>query len=176
MNKKKASFICFLVWFTGIILLIVADQAAKYWAVSKLKGTSGMTLITGVLELQHLENRGIAYHDFGCSSTESVDYPIYGKKVAEAVARGEFEKGILICGTGIGISIAANKVKGIRAALCTDCFCAEATRLHNDANILAMGGRVVGPGLALKIVDTFLDTPFSGDERHIRRIEMIEDK
>ena len=82
----------------------------------------------------------------------------------------------LICGTGIGISIAANKVKGIRAALCTDCFCAEATRLHNDANILAMGGRVVGPGLALKIVDTFLDTPFSGDERHIRRIEMIEDK
>lgn len=96
--------------------------------------------------------------------------------MAEAVARGEFEKGILICGTGIGISIAANKVKGIRAALCTDCFCAEATRLHNDANILAMGGRVVGPGLALKIVDTFLDTPFSGDERHIRRIEMIEDK
>lgn len=125
---------------------------------------------------KHLENRGIAYHDFGCSSTESVDYPICGKKVAEAVARGEFEKGILICGTGIGISIAANKVKGIRAALCTDCFCAEATRLHNDANILAMGGRVVGPGLALKIVDTFLDTPFSGDERHIRRIEMIEDK
>ena len=115
---------------------------------------------------KHLENRGIAYQD----------YPIYGKKVAEAVARGEFEKGILICGTGIGISIAANKVKGIRAALCTDCFCAEATRLHNDANILAMGGRVVGPGLALKIVDTFLDTPFSGDERHIRRIEMIEDK
>ena len=96
--------------------------------------------------------------------------------MAEAVARGEFEKGILICGTGIGISIAANKVKGIRAALCTDCFCAEATRLHNDANILAMGGRVVGPGLALKIVDTFLDTPFSGDERHIRRIEIIEDK
>lgn len=96
--------------------------------------------------------------------------------MAEAVARGEFEKGILICGTGIGISIAANKVKGIRAALCTDCFCAEATRLHNDANILAMGGRVVGPGLALKIVDTFLDTQFSGDERHIRRIEMIEDK
>mgnify|MGYP000204027974 CR=1 FL=1 len=108
--------------------------------------------------------------------SEEMARKIYGKKVAEAVARGEFEKGILICGTGIGISIAANKVKGIRAALCTDCFCAEATRLHNDANILAMGGRVVGPGLALKIVDTFLDTPFSGDERHIRRIEMIEDK
>ena len=95
--------------------------------------------------------------------------------MAEAVAKGEFEKGILICGTGIGISIAANKVKGVRAALCTDCFCAEATRLHNDANILAMGGRVVGPGLALKIVDTFLDTPFSGDERHIRRIQMMEE-
>ena len=125
---------------------------------------------------KHLENRGIAYHDFGCSSTESVDYPIYGEKVGRAVVSGEVDKGILICGTGIGISIAANKVKGIRAALCTDCFCAEATRLHNDANILAMGGRVVGPGLALKIVDTFLDTPFSGDERHIRRIEMIEDK
>ena len=81
---------------------------------------------------KHLENRGSSDHDFGCSSTESVDYPLYGNNVAEAVARGEFEKGILICGTGIGISIAANKVKGIRAALCTDCFCAEATRLHNE--------------------------------------------
>ena len=107
----------------------------------------GYVLMQEVKKL--LEKRGIAYHDFGCSSTESVDYPVYGKKVAEAVAKGEFEKGILICGTGSGISIAANKVKGIRAALCTDCFCAEATRLHNDANILAMGGRVVGPGLAL---------------------------
>ena len=96
------------------------------------------------------------------------------KKVANVVASGECEKGILICGTGIGISIAANKVKGIRAALCTDCFMAEATRLHNNANILALGGRVVGPGLALKIVDTFLDTEFSNDERHIRRIGMIE--
>ena len=104
-----------------------------------------------------------------------MDYPVYGKKVAEAIVNGECENGILICGTGIGISITANKFKGIRAALCTDCFTAEATRLHNDANILAMGGRVVGPGLALKIVDTFLDTPFSGDERHIRRINMIED-
>lgn len=125
---------------------------------------------------KHLENRGIAYHDFGCSSTESVDYPIYGKKVAEAVARGEFEKGILICGTGIGISIAANKVKGIRAALCTDCFCAEATRLHNDAQHSGNGRPRGRSGTCPKIVDTFLDTPFSGDERHIRRIEMIEDK
>ncbi len=87
----------------------------------------------------------------------------------------DFERGILICGTGIGISISANKVPGIRAALCTDCFTAEATRLHNDANILALGGRVVGGGLALKIVDTFLDTPFSNEERHIRRIGKIED-
>ena len=124
---------------------------------------------------KHLEERGLEYKDFGCNGPESVAYPAYGKKVAQAIVDGECEKGILICGTGIGISITANKFKGIRAALCTDCFTAEATRLHNDANILAMGGRVVGPGLALKIVDTFLDTPFSGDERHIRRINMIED-
>ena len=99
---------------------------------------------------------------------------MYGKAVAKAVASGECERGIIICGTGIGISIAANKVHGIRAALCGDCFSAEATRQHNDANVLALGARVVGPGLALKIVDTFLDTPFSNGERHIRRIEMIE--
>ena len=88
---------------------------------------------------------------------------------------GRCDRGILICGTGIGISITANRYKGIRAALCGDCFSAEATRLHNDANILAMGARVVGPGLALKIVDTFLDTPFSGAERHARRIRMIDE-
>ncbi|CCZ03699.1 MAG: ribose 5-phosphate isomerase B [Clostridiales bacterium] len=124
--------------------------------------------------IKHLQERKIEFKDYGCDSLESVDYPVYAKKVANVVASGECEKGILICGTGIGISIAANKVKGIRAALCTDCFMAEATRLHNDANILALGGRVVGPGLALKIVDTFLDTEFSNDERHIRRIGMIE--
>ena len=124
---------------------------------------------------KHLQERNLEYRDFGCNGTEAVDYPVYGKKVAQAIQSGECEKGILICGTGIGISITANKFKGIRAALCTDCFTAEATRLHNDANILAMGGRVVGPGLALKIVDTFLDTPFSNEERHIRRINMIED-
>ena len=104
-----------------------------------------------------------------------MDYPVYARAVAHAVAGGECERGILICGTGIGISIAANKVKGIRAALCSDCFSAEATRLHNDANILAMGARVLGPGLAVKIVDTFLNTPFSGDERHARRISLIEE-
>ncbi len=123
----------------------------------------------------HLEKRGLEYRDFGTYSDASCDFPIYGRRAAEAVASGECDRGIVICGTGIGISITANKVPGIRCALCTDCFCAEATRLHNDANMLAMGGRVVGVGLALKIVDTFLDTPFSNKERHIRRISMIEE-
>lgn len=125
--------------------------------------------------IKHLEERGLEYKNYGCYSEESVDYPVYAKKVAHAVADGECERGILICGTGIGISITANKVPGIRAALCGDCFSAQATREHNNANILAMGARVTGPGLALKIVDTFLDTPFSNDERHIRRIKMIEE-
>lgn len=124
--------------------------------------------------IRHLEDRGLEYKNYGCYSEESVDYPVYAKAAANAVASGECEKGILICGTGIGISIAANKVPGIRAALCHDCFSAEATRQHNDANMLAMGARVIGPGLALKIVDIFLDTPFSNDERHIKRIGMIE--
>ena len=124
--------------------------------------------------MKHLETRGENYRDFGTYSEESCDYPDYGKAVAHAVAKGDYEFGIIICGTGIGISIAANKVPGIRAALCGDCFSAEATRSHNNANILAMGARVVGEGLALKIVDTFLDTPFSNDERHIRRINKIE--
>lgn len=125
--------------------------------------------------IRHLEERKLEYKDFGCNSTEAVDYPEYARAVAEAVVSGEADKGILICGTGIGISIAANKIKGIRAAVCTDCFTAEATRLHNDANILAMGGRVVGPGLAVKITDTFFDTEFSGEERHKNRISKIED-
>ena len=124
--------------------------------------------------MKHLAERGLEYKDFGTYSEDSCDYPVYGKAVAHAVADGDCDRGILICGTGIGISITANKVPGIRAALCGDCFSAEATRLHNDANILAMGARVVGAGLALKIVDTFLVTPFSGDERHVRRINMIE--
>ena len=124
--------------------------------------------------MAHLDARGLEYKDFGTYSDASCDYPVYGKAVAKAVASGECERGIIICGTGIGISIAANKVHGIRAALCGDCFSAEATRQHNDANVLALGARVVGPGLALKIVDTVLDTPFSNGERHIRRIEMIE--
>ena len=124
--------------------------------------------------MKHLEARGLPYKDFGTSTEASCDYPVYAKAVAKAVASGECEKGILICGTGIGVSITANKVPGIRCALCGDCFSAEATRQHNDANVLAMGARVVGEGLALMIADTFLDTPFSNDERHKRRISMIE--
>ena len=100
---------------------------------------------------------------------------LFGKKAAQAVVSGECEKGILICGTGIGISIAANKIKGVRAALCHDVFSAKATREHNDANMLAMGARVVGPGLALMIVDTFLNTEFSNAERHQKRIDMLEE-
>lgn len=124
--------------------------------------------------MSHLERRGIEYKDLGAYSAESCDYPDYAKPLAKAVANGEYEKGILICGTGIGVSITANKVPGIRCALCGDCFSAQATREHNDANILALGARVTGVGLALKIVDTFLDTPFSNDPRHVRRICKIE--
>ncbi len=133
----------------------------------------GFALMKEVID--YLEKNGLEYKNFGTYSEESCDYPVYGKAVANAVASGECEKGILICGTGIGISISANKVKGVRAALCGDCFSAQATREHNNANILALGARVTGPGLALKIVDTFLNTPFSNDERHIRRINQIED-
>ena len=125
--------------------------------------------------MEHLSERGLEYKDLGTYSSASCDYPVYAKAVARAVASGECDRGILICGTGIGVSMTANKVHGIRAALCGDCFSAEATRQHNDANVLCMGARVVGEGLALKIADTFLDTPFSNDERHIRRISMIED-
>ena len=125
--------------------------------------------------MAHLDKRGLAYKDFGTYTEESCDYPDFAKPAAHAVVNGECDKGILICGTGIGISITANKIKGVRAALCSDCFSAKATREHNDANILAMGARVVGEGLACMIVDTFLDTPFSNDPRHIRRISKMED-
>jgi len=125
--------------------------------------------------IKYLEEKGIEYKDFGCEKTDDSDYTVYAKAVCKAIQNKECDKGILICGTGIGISIAANKMKGIRAALCHDCFSAEATRLHNDANVLALGSRVVGPGLAIKIVDTFLSTEFSGQERHLRRIKMLEE-
>ena len=124
---------------------------------------------------KYLADKGYECKDVGCYSLDSCDYPAFGRAAAEAVASGECEKGIVICTTGIGISIAANKVKGIRCAHCHDVFSAEATRQHNDANVLAMGARVVGGGLALMIAETFLETPFSNDERHIRRIEKIEE-
>ncbi len=123
---------------------------------------------------KHLDAKGVSYKDFGTNSTDAVDYPEYGRLVANAVVSGECETGILICGTGIGISISANKVKGVRCALCGDTFSAKATREHNNANVLALGARVTGEGLALEIVDSFLNTPFSNDERHIRRINLIE--
>ncbi|MGF7146059.1 ribose 5-phosphate isomerase B [Anaerotaenia torta] len=126
--------------------------------------------------MEYLDQRGIEYKDFGCGDISSSNYPEYAKAVGRAIQKKECDRGILICGTGIGISIAANKMKGIRAALCHDCFSAEATRLHNDANVLAMGARVIGIGHALKIVETFLDTGFSNEERHLKRIQMLEEE
>lgn len=124
--------------------------------------------------MKHLEAKGLEYKDFGTYTEESCDYPIYGEAVGRAVVSGECEQGILICGTGIGISISANKVNGVRCAPCADCYSAEYTRRHNDANILALGARVVGEGLALKIVDTFLETGFEGG-RHARRVALIHE-
>ena len=123
---------------------------------------------------EYLTEEGIQFIDYGTNSLESVDYPDYGRAVAEAVINKEVDKGILICGTGIGISITANRIKGIRCALCTDSYSAKMSRMHNNANILALGGRVLGVGLALDIVKTFLDTEFEGG-RHERRINKIDD-
>lgn len=125
--------------------------------------------------VRYLDNQGISYLDLGTYTKESTDYPKYAKLVCESILNGTCDKGILICGTGIGISITANRYKGIRAALCGDCFSAAATREHNDANVLALGARVTGSGLAIKIVDTFLHTDFSGDERHLNRIKQIDE-
>ncbi|MBO5253391.1 MAG: ribose 5-phosphate isomerase B [Clostridia bacterium] len=121
---------------------------------------------------KHLEEKGIEIKDFGCYSTESVDYAVHAAKVAHCVAEGEAEYGILVCSTGIGISIAANKVKGIRAALCCDTHAAEMTRRHNNANILCMGGLVISEQTGLDIVDTFLSFDFEGG-RHQRRVDQI---
>lgn len=125
--------------------------------------------------IDFFKKNNISFKDYGTNSNNSVDYPDYAKKVAKDISNKVLDKGILICGTGIGISIAANKIKGIRAALCHDVFSAKATRQHNDANILAMGERVIGAGLAIEIVKAFLNTDFSNEERHIRRINMIEE-
>ncbi|HKM33923.1 MAG TPA: ribose 5-phosphate isomerase B [Lachnospiraceae bacterium] len=125
--------------------------------------------------IEYLQEKGIAYKDFGCMDKNSCDYPDFGKAAAKAVACGECEKGIVICTTGIGISIAANKVEGVRCALCQDSYSAKMTRLHNDANMLALGGGIVGPYLALDIVETFLNTKFSGEDKHVRRVSKLVD-
>lgn len=123
----------------------------------------------------YLDDRGFAYKDFGTYSDVSCDYPEFAARAARAIVGGECERGIFICGTGVGMSIAANKISGIRAALCSDCFTAEMTRRHNDANVLALGARVTGFGLALKIVESFLDTGFDGSGRHSRRVAMLSE-
>ena len=120
-----------------------------------------------------LEENDYEFEDFGCYNTESVDYPVYAEKVARAVASGECEKGIVICTTGIGVSMAANKVKGIRCALCGDSYSAEMTRRHNDANVLAMGAGIIGPNMAKKITEVFLTTAFEGG-RHARRVGLLD--
>ena len=124
--------------------------------------------------IEYLKENGMEYTDYGCCSTDSVDYPVYAYKVAQAIVSGEAELGILCCGTGIGISMAANKVKGIRAAVCSDAFCAEMTRRHNNANILCMGGRVIDEAKAVQLADIFLHTEFEGG-RHANRVQMITD-
>ncbi len=123
--------------------------------------------------VESLKADGYDPKDFGVFSTEPVDYPDIAREVAEAVATGKFEKGILICGTGIGVSIAANKVAGIRAAACSEPYSAKMARAHNDANVLAMGARVVGPGLAIEIAKAFLETNFEVGSRHERRVEKL---
>lgn len=124
--------------------------------------------------IKHLTEKGFEVEDKGCYEKKSCDYPEYGRAVAKAVANKEGDKGIVICTTGIGISIVANKVKGIRAALCSDVTSAFLTRSHNDANVLAMGAGLIGENVALDIVDTFLSTEFSGEEKHVRRVGKIE--
>ena len=122
-----------------------------------------------------MEEKNVQYTDFGTYGTEPVDYVMFAVKVGDAVASGECDKGILICGTGIGMSIAANKIKGIRAACCSDEYSAKLTREHNDSNILCFGSRVIDSQQAKKLVDIFLNTEFCGEQRHIRRIEQIKD-
>ena len=136
----------------------------------------GLELKRGLME--HLRERNVEFEDIGTYTPESCNYPEYAEKAARGVADGTYEKGILVCGTGIGMSLAANKIRGIRCALCSDCFSAEMCRAHNDANMIALGGRVLGPELAKRIVDLFLDTAFLGG-RHAQRVAMVmalEDK
>lgn len=130
----------------------------------------GLNIKNAVAE--YLKNKNIEFVDFGTYTTDSVDYPEYAYKVAKAVSTGECDRGIICCGTGIGVCMVANKVKGVRAATVTNEFCAEMTRRHNNANVLCMGGRVVDESVAVKLADIFLNTGFDGD-RHTRRVEKI---
>lgn len=132
----------------------------------------GYTLKTPIR--QYLASKGISCHDVGTDSEDSVDYPVYGMKVAQLVSSGECQRGILICGSGIGMSIVANRRPGIRAALCHDSYTARLSRQHNDANVLVLGARVIGPGLALDIVKTWFEAEFEGG-RHKRRIDLIDE-
>lgn len=125
--------------------------------------------------IKHLQSKGYEVKDFGCYSTDSVDYPAYAHAVGKSVVSGESEYGIVICSTGVGISIAANKVPGVRCALCSEPYTAHMTREHNNSNVLAMGGCVIGTNMALRIVDEFLTTEFSVEEKHHRRVAQIED-
>ncbi len=122
----------------------------------------------------HLEERGFTVEDFGIYELKSIDYPVIAKKVCESIVKGDAERGILVCGTGIGMSIAANKVKGIRAAACSEHFSAKYTRMHNNSNVICLGGRVIGVGTAIELADIFVDTEFEGG-RHQTRIDMIFD-
>ena len=131
---------------------------------------AGLPLKLEIIKL--LEERGLAYRDYGTTSPERVDYPVYGRLAAEAVARGECERGLIFCGTGVGISLSANKVPGIRCVVCSDCYTAVLSRQHNDANMLALGARVVGVDLARMIVNMWLDAVFEGG-RHAQRVGMI---
>lgn len=133
----------------------------------------GIDLKEAVIEV--LEELGLEYKDFGTDSHASCDYPVFGARAARAVASGECEKGIVLCGTGVGIGIAANKVKGIRCVICTDTFSARMSRLHNNANMIALGSRVLGSELCKDILRTWLTTDFSYDERHMRRVQMVMD-
>jgi ribose 5-phosphate isomerase B len=153
----------------GIVDKLKAEQTDKF-AVACDHG--GFLLKQEMMK--HMDKRRITYTDFGSYDDSPVDYPVYTKKVTDAIIRGGYKRGLLICGTGIGISMAANRCRGIRAALCHDVSSAKVTRDHNDANILILGGRVVGAGLAAEILDAFIDTRFSGEDRHVRRIGMLD--
>lgn len=132
----------------------------------------GLELKNAIIE--HFKQTGVEFKDFGTFTEESVDYPVIAKKVCESIVGKECRLGILCCGTGIGMSIAANKINSIRAAACSETFSAELTRRHNNSNVLCLGGRVIGPGVAVKMVDLFINTPYEGG-RHDKRIKMVMD-